>query len=240
MFKKARSKQPIAAVQTLLFGDYKIRVMKIGGSVWYILKDICNVLGLTDSQTVVEATLRKQDIGQVFIWIDNAVEEVYVINNAGLNSLIQQSPTQNNKKFQRWIVVETIHALKNLIGDTVWVSPNVDINTFMFNGCILRVIRKDGDTLWVLKDICNVFDIQDINAIAFCADREDRQTITIGDNIDIDVVNEPGLYAIIFRFSTRAYKNIMKKFKKFVVHEMMPTLRKYQIDAAVFSFITKT
>ena len=88
------------------------------------------------------------------------------------------------------------------------------------------VIDKHGNPWWVAKDVCIVLGIGNVSdAIARLADDE-FDTIEVTDSIGRKqktyVVNESGLYALIFN----SRKPEAKAFQKWVTSEVLPTIRK--------------
>jgi len=106
----------------------------------------------------------------------------------------------------------------------------------------IRTVEIDGQIWWVVKDICNSLGINDhIQAIEKLDDDEKgRYKIPTpsGDQI-MHCINEPGLYSLIIRSN----KPEAKKFKRWIVHEVLPQIRKtgaYSIrGSAIPAFIRR-
>ena len=93
----------------------------------------------------------------------------------------------------------------------------------------IRYIRPDPDfdPWFVAADVCKVLDIQnsrDVVAKQLDDDEKGVATIyTLGGAQKMNVVSEPGLYRLIFM----SRKPEAKKFKRWVFHEVLPSIRKY-------------
>ncbi|QJT08024.1 BRO family protein [Oceanidesulfovibrio marinus] len=93
----------------------------------------------------------------------------------------------------------------------------------------VRVIQdENGEPWFVAKDVCVILGI-DTNNIQRDLDEDERMTLNkraIGinerGNQDILVINEAGLYSLILR----SRKPEAKRFKRWVTHEVLPTIRK--------------
>jgi len=89
----------------------------------------------------------------------------------------------------------------------------------------IRTIEIDGQIWWVAKDICNALGIADHIQAVEKLDDDERGRYKIptpsGDQIML-CINEPGLYSLIIRSN----KPKAKKFKRWVVHEVIPQIRK--------------
>jgi anti-repressor protein len=76
------------------------------------------------------------------------------------------------------------------------------MQVFVFEGHDVRTIVKDGEPWWVLKDVCDLLDLADTNKVAERLDDDELTRIKIvsgGQNRDMYVVNETGLYSVILR-----------------------------------------
>jgi prophage antirepressor-like protein len=98
---------------------------------------------------------------------------------------------------------------------------------FGYGDNLVRVVKdeKNGEPLWVAKDICECLDLKDVNRSLSKLDDDEKGTqilSTLGGNQKMSVINESGLYNLIFRSN----KPEAKKFKKWVTSEVLPTIRK--------------
>lgn len=104
----------------------------------------------------------------------------------------------------------------------------IDNNTpmpFNYGSNQIRTISIDGEPFFLAKDICNALELSDTNKALKNLDNEDKLTRTLfvsGQNRNVWLVNESGLYNLIFK----SRKLGAKKFKRWVTSEVLPTLRK--------------
>lgn len=90
----------------------------------------------------------------------------------------------------------------------------------------VRWLMIQGDPWFVAADVCKILDIQNVrqNLAGFPDDEKGVcNTYTPGGYQDMNVVNEPGLYRLIFM----SRKPEAEKFKHKVFHEILPSIRKY-------------
>ena len=89
----------------------------------------------------------------------------------------------------------------------------------------VRIIEKDGEPWFVAKDVCDVLEIRN-NRDAIASLPSDEKgvgiTDTLGGNQAITIVNEPGLYRLIFK----SRKKEAEQFKHWVLHDVLPSIRK--------------
>ena len=89
----------------------------------------------------------------------------------------------------------------------------------------VRTVLIDGEPWFVAKDVCEVLGIGNTSqALSYLEDDERGVTTndTPGGNQQVSIVNESGLYSLILR----SRKPEAKLFKRWITHEVLPTIRK--------------
>lgn len=105
---------------------------------------------------------------------------------------------------------------------------NTKIQTFNFNNATMRTLAdENGEPWFAAKDVCNILDI-DPNHLREALDDDE---ITNLHNPEVrnqpghvhPIISEPGLYKLI----TRSRKPETKEFKRWITHEILPSIRKH-------------
>ena len=111
------------------------------------------------------------------------------------------------------------------------------LRVFALEGCPVRTVRgTDGEPWFVARDVAEVLDL-DTAAVGRTVDADERGLHSVQTPSGVQqmvVVNEAGLYAMVFK----SRKPEAKHFKRWVTHEVLPTIRKtgaYVTDAAASS-----
>jgi prophage antirepressor-like protein len=105
-------------------------------------------------------------------------------------------------------------------------------NVFSFQDKQVRVVLRDGEPWFVARDVCEVLDHSDTSTAIRRLDDDEKLTQTMfvsGQNREVWLVNEPGLYSLILT----SRKPEAKAFKRWITHEVIPAIRKtgaYAID----------
>ena len=91
----------------------------------------------------------------------------------------------------------------------------------------VRTIVKDGEPYFIGKDVADILGYTNSRkAIGDHVDEEDKNTVTIRDGIqgnpNLTIINESGVYALIF--GSKLPK--AKQFKRWVTSEVLPAIRK--------------
>jgi prophage antirepressor-like protein len=75
----------------------------------------------------------------------------------------------------------------------------------------------------VLVDVCKALDLQNASHVASRLDEDELTTFNVGSRSGkSNVINESGLYSVILRSD----KPEAKAFKRWITHEVLPTIRK--------------
>ena len=100
------------------------------------------------------------------------------------------------------------------------------LQVFSYKGNEVRTVQKGREILWVLKDVCGILGIEKYRDAATRLDDDEREPVlvdTLGGRQEMIAVTESGLYSIILL----SRKPEAKKFKRWVTHEVLPTIRKH-------------
>jgi anti-repressor protein len=102
-----------------------------------------------------------------------------------------------------------------------------DLQTFFYDGVKVRTVQINGETWWVLKDVCAALGL---TTSARVAERLEIDEVSqthfidsLGRKQETLIVNESGLYKVILRSD----KPNAKPFTRWVTHEVLPQIRKH-------------
>lgn len=89
----------------------------------------------------------------------------------------------------------------------------------------VRTVMQSGEPWWVLSDVCRVLELGTPAKVAQRLDEDEKgmnQIHTLGGPQQMTIINESGLYNVILRSD----KPEAKKFKRWVTHEVLPSIRR--------------
>ena len=95
------------------------------------------------------------------------------------------------------------------------------LQVFNYQNKNIRVMTRDGNPWWVLKDVCDILDIKNPTDVAKRLDDDERARFNLGRQGQAIIINEPGLYNVILRSD----KPEAKAFKRWVTHDVLPAIR---------------
>ena len=105
-----------------------------------------------------------------------------------------------------------------------------ELKVFDYNSMQVRMVEKNGEPWFVLKDVSTVLSIGNSRDVFNRLDDDERgvtQIDTLGGKQKLQVINEPGLYKVILRSD----KPEAKPFSKWVTRDVLPSIRKHGMYA---------
>ena len=92
------------------FGD--VRTLNVNDQPWFVGKDVAAALGYVEPTKTVREKVDAEDKGVSKIDTPSGTQEMLIINESGLYSLILSSKLPAAKKFKRWVTAEVLPALR--------------------------------------------------------------------------------------------------------------------------------
>ena len=109
------------------FGE--IRILQLNGEPYFVGKPIAEVLGYSNRRDTIAKHIDDEDKGVAKCDTLGGIQEVTVINESGLYSLILSSKLPTAKKFKRWVTSEVLPTIRKTGG---YVSnEDTFINTYL-------------------------------------------------------------------------------------------------------------
>lgn len=89
-----------------------IRGLKIEGEPWFVGKDIATALGYSDTAQAIRKHIDDEDKGVVESTTPGGKQNITIINESGLYSLMLKSKLPGAKKFKRWVTSEVLPSIR--------------------------------------------------------------------------------------------------------------------------------
>lgn len=111
---------------------------------------------------------------------------------------------------------------------------NTEIQPFEFEHNQVRALADGDEVMFVATDIAKILGYRDAAALTRTLDDEEKGTRpidTLGGTQQLSVISEPGLYKAILqrqtgRMGVEITKAFVKRFQRWVTHEVLPSIRK--------------
>lgn len=99
-------------LQTFNFNNQPVRTVQLNNQPYWVLKDVCAVLGISNSRMTAER-LEDDEVSQTDI-IDalGRTQNTTVITESGLYAVILRSDKPNAKEFRKWVTSEVLPAIR--------------------------------------------------------------------------------------------------------------------------------
>lgn len=99
-------------LQIFTYNGNEVRTVQKDGEPWWVLKDVCEVLGISDARRVAER-LEEDEWSQTPV-IDTLgrPQATYIINESGLYNVILRSDKPEAKPFRRWVTSEVLPSIR--------------------------------------------------------------------------------------------------------------------------------
>ena len=93
------------------FHGKSVRVTDRSGQVWFVATDVCAVLELANPRQAV-SRLDEDERGVLTVDTLGGEQEVVIINESGLYSLVMSSRKTEAKRFKKWVTAEVLPAIR--------------------------------------------------------------------------------------------------------------------------------
>lgn len=193
-------------VKEFSFNGNRIRVFD-DGNIWVYATDIAKLIGGANNITQLTRNLSPSDTKRV----DG--HRTIVINESGFyNMTAGRKHGTELRKFAEENIFK-ITAPKEETGVTIFSNDQFGD---------LRSIERDGEIWFAAPDVCRSLQIQNTTQALMNLDVDERSMFYIAPQVEMNFVSEPGLYTLI----SRSNKPNAKTFRRWVTHEVLPSIRK--------------
>nr|WP_010894947.1 BRO family protein [Xylella fastidiosa] len=220
------------AITPFQFESHAVRtVVDDHGEVWFVGKDVADVLGYTNHNKALGDHCR--GVTKCYPILDSLgrSRETRIISEPDMLRLIVSSKLPAAERFERWVFEELLPTLRKTGNrpalDHSTHSANA-ITPFQFESKDVRIQLDEASAPWFnANDVCAVLEFGNPHqAIESHVDADDLQKLEVIDALGrtqrANHINESGLYALIMGST----KPAAKRFKRWVTSEVLPTLRK--------------
>lgn len=143
------------------FGN--IRVVNINNEPWFVGNDVAHILGYGNPRQGIASHVEDDDKGVQKLDTPSGKQNVTIINESGLYSLILSSKLPRAKEFKHWVTSEVLPSIRKTGSYTVKESEvqKQRATTMLMNartrqaGLWLKIAQNTGITEY--KEICNAY-----------------------------------------------------------------------------------
>lgn len=99
-------------ISTFKFGNSPLRAVMVGGEPWFIAKDVAEILGHKNPQRAVRVHVDDEDKGVTEMVTPGGTQQVVIINESGIYSLVFCSKVPQAKEFKRWVTHKVLPTIR--------------------------------------------------------------------------------------------------------------------------------
>lgn len=99
-------------LQSFSYGSNEVRTVMIDREPWFVLKDVCRVLGLGTPARVAER-LEEDEVSLTHLTDSlGRQQEMTIISESGLYAVILRSDKPEAKPFRKWVTAEVLPRIR--------------------------------------------------------------------------------------------------------------------------------
>ncbi|TCP28787.1 prophage antirepressor-like protein [Scopulibacillus darangshiensis] len=217
------------------FQGNQVRTTQEGEEVWFVAKDVCEVLELKNT-TMTLKRLDEDEKAKLNLGLRGG--DTNCVNKFGLYNLVLRSEKPQAKPFQRWVTHEVLPAIRQdggymatTEGDNEQEPTQMENLTIIHKQAVLgrnfKVYGTTEEPLFLAKDVAEWIEYGVKNAYRLydMVEGDERKTCSTyfgGQLREMKFLTEDGLYEVLMQ----SRKPLAKQFKK-QVKQIMNTIRKH-------------
>ncbi|MCL1952995.1 MAG: phage antirepressor [Oscillospiraceae bacterium] len=106
----------MSELQVFNFEGSNVRLIEQDGEPWWVLKDVCAVLGLSNAR-MIAGRLDEDDVNQAYVTDSlGRQQQTNIVNESGLYNVILRSDKPEAKRFKRWVTREVLPQIRRTGG----------------------------------------------------------------------------------------------------------------------------
>ena len=126
-------------LQIFNFEELSVRTMSIDGEPYFVGKDVAEILGYKKTANAINKHVDDEDKGVTKLGTPGGVQDVTIVNESGLYSLIFSSKLESAKRFKRWVTSEVLPSIRK---HGIYATDNVIENTLNNPDYIINILTE--------------------------------------------------------------------------------------------------
>lgn len=126
-------------LQTFNFEELPVRTLTVDKEPYFVGKDVARILGYKRTADAIRDHVELEDKGVGKIQTPGGMQNVTIINESGLYSLIFSSKLESAKRFKRWVTSEVLPAIRK---HGIYATDNVIENILNNPDYIINVLTE--------------------------------------------------------------------------------------------------
>lgn len=150
-------------LQVFSYNGAQIRTVEQNGEPWWVLKDVCDILGTANSRDVVNR-LDDDEKGVGQIDTLGGAQEMTIISESGLYNVILRSDKPEAKPFRKWVIAEVLPSIRRSGG---YISNTEELIAKTATTVVTEVVKQ---MVPILQRLSPYYDpLEDLRAASIAA-----------------------------------------------------------------------
>ena len=144
--------------QVMLFENEEfgqVRTVMIDGEPYFVGKDVAEILGYAEPRSAISKKVDDEDRGVAKMETPSGMQEMTIINESGLYSLILSSKLESAKKFKRWVTSEVLPTIRKQGYYTADNNKNDETKAKLLRAEAMVINAKNRAFNTIMKSIDN-------------------------------------------------------------------------------------
>lgn len=140
----------------------RVRTTVVDGEPWFVGKDIALALGYINTKDALSRHVDADDKGGSRITTPSGEQEMTIINESGLYSLVLSSKLPTAKKFKRWVTSEVLPAIRKTGSYSVKQAEQDKTREMRAEAMLRNSISKQAKMMLEIAKMSGVKTYQDV------------------------------------------------------------------------------
>ncbi|HEL1628950.1 TPA: ORF6C domain-containing protein [Streptococcus suis] len=114
--------------EIFVFHGQEVRTVTINNEPWFVGKDVADILGYSKSRNAIALHVDEEDALKQGIPTSGGIQDMIIINESGLYSLILSSKLPQAKEFKRWVTRDVLPQIRQ---QGAYVPENLSDEAFI-------------------------------------------------------------------------------------------------------------
>lgn len=120
------------------FHGQEVRTLTIDDEPWFVGKDVADILGYSKARNAITLHVDEEDALKQGIPTSGGTQDMLIINESGLYSLILSSKLPQAKEFKRWVTSEVLPAIPSRadLSARTWTRMPLSLYSLVKRNCV--------------------------------------------------------------------------------------------------------
>lgn len=118
----------MTALTVFNFQDFEVRTVAIDGEPWFVAKDVCDVLGLTNISESIKRLSEREFSSTEVTDASGRLQQMTIVRESGLYKLILKSRKAAAIAFQDWLTEEVLPSIRKTGSYSVQREPLTELD----------------------------------------------------------------------------------------------------------------